>query len=103
MSLFGFSLVETDTLNRIEVKLVKLLEGQKLIMATQKDEVTLLNSIATEVGGIGDGIDALETALANAGNTTPEVDAALADLQAKVDSVQAKLPAQTTSTSPPAA
>lgn len=73
-------------------------------MATQKDEAAQLAAITDEINNIAAGIGALEAALASAGGTTPEVDAALANLKTAADAALSKLPAPPTPTpSPPPA
>jgi len=71
--------------NRIERKLDNILRGQQYIMATQTElaeQLTEIKSNLTEAfGELSAKITALEEALANAGQTTPEVDAALADVK----------------------
>lgn len=64
----------------------------KKIMATQTQHATDLAALTLLVQGIGTKVDALKTALANAGNTTPEVDAAMADLTNAVSTVNSSLP-----------
>ena len=72
--------------NRIERKLDNILRGQQYIMATQTELAEQLTEIKTNLteafGELSAKITALEEALANAGQTTPEVDAALADVKA---------------------
>jgi len=71
--------------NRIERKLDNILRGQQYIMATQTELAEQLTEIKTNLteafGELSAKITALEEALANAGQTTPEVDAALADVK----------------------
>lgn len=64
------------------------------IMATQAQLVEDLNAVSAQVAKIGTESTAtlqkvtdLEAAIANAGNTTPEVDAAMAALKAQVQVV----------------
>lgn len=75
--------------------------NQKLdkIMGNQADEAVTLQGIADDLLKVKTGIDALKqsvadltAALANA-QTTPEVDAALANVQANLAQVDADLPA----------
>src|ERR1044071_9396933 len=62
----------------------RLTRKVKQIMATQQELATKLNSIGDELDKafkeITDAVQALKDALANAGNSTPEVDAAVARL-----------------------
>lgn len=66
----------------------------RYIMATQTELLKALNDVAGKLGKIGTEtkalllkIDELNQALANAGNTTPEVDEALSNLQAQAGAV----------------
>lgn len=70
-----------------------------IIMGNQADEAVMLQAIADDLLKVKTGIDALKqsvadltAALANA-QTTPEVDAALANIQANLAQVDADLPA----------
>lgn len=72
---------------------------ERKIMSTQAELASSLQSVTAKVDKIGgetrtllQKIDDLTTAVQNAGNTTPEVDAALAALQAQVDVVDNLVP-----------
>ena len=71
--------------NRLNQKLDNILRGQQYIMATQAELAEQLRTIKTDLdealGELLSKITALEDALANAGNSTPEVDAAMADVK----------------------
>ena len=54
-----------------------------------------LNVIATNVATIGDGVVALKAAVAAAGGTTPEVDAALESVATSVANIVSILPSST--------
>lgn len=69
------------------------------IMSTQAELASSLTAISEQVAKIGvesgktlEKVTALEDALRNAGNTTPEVDAALAALKAQVQIVDDLVP-----------
>jgi uncharacterized protein YoxC len=69
------------------------------LMSTQADHAAALKAVAEQVDKIGSEtrallgkVDELTTALNNAGQTTPEVDAALAALQAQVAVVDDLVP-----------
>lgn len=68
-------------------------------MSTQAELASSLTAISEQVAKIGvesgktlEKVTALEDALRNAGNTTPEVDAALAALKAQVQIVDDLVP-----------
>jgi hypothetical protein len=70
---------------------------EKRIAMTNDQILAKLNAIATNVATIGDGVVALKAAVAAAGGTTPEVDAALESVETSVANVLATIQA------PPAA
>lgn len=76
----------TERLAELSHELRELKEGQKNIMGSQADEATALNALADQLTKANTEIQAaiadLKTQIANAGNTTPEVDAALARVTA---------------------
>ena len=79
--------------------LILILERLEYLMATQAELATLLlavtdtlTKIGTETQSLLAKIDDLAAALAAAGATTPEVDAALAALQAQAAAVDSLVP-----------
>lgn len=85
-------LVSVDELTAINERLDK-------IMATQTEHAQKLQELATKVAKIGDEtakslelIKTLKDAQANAGNTSPEVDAATAALEAQLSKVDDMVP-----------
>lgn len=65
-----------------------IIEQNKAIIMTQAEELALLQAMKVQnekaKAEILSKISALETAVANAGNTSPEVDSALADLKTSI-------------------
>lgn len=78
----------------LEFHLLK--EQNKAIIMTQAEELALLQALKVQnekaKGEILAKIATLETAVANAGNTSPEVDAALADLKTSIQSTDDIVP-----------
>jgi hypothetical protein len=74
-----------------------LLHIERRIAMTNDQILAKLNAIATNVATIGDGVVTLKAAVAAAGGTTPEVDAALDSVETSVANVLATIQA------PPAA
>jgi hypothetical protein len=74
-----------------------LLYLERRIAMTNDQLLSQLNTIATNVAAIGDGVVALKAAVAGAGGTTPSVDAALESVATSVANVLATIQA------PPAA
>jgi hypothetical protein len=79
--------------------LAEILDLKEILMTTQAELATSLTEIAATVTKVGDETRALivkigdlEAAIATAGNTTPEVDAALAALRDQVAVVDALVP-----------
>jgi hypothetical protein len=72
-----------------------LLYLERRIAMTNDQILTQVTTIAAGVATIGDGVVALKDAVAAAGGTSPEVDAALNALAASVANVVAILPAPT--------
>ncbi len=86
--------MDHEELRHIRHSLEHINQRLEKIMATQAELAKDLTAISEHVAKIGTETSAtlqkvtdLETALANAGNTTPEVDAALAALKAQVQVV----------------
>ncbi len=50
-------------------------------MATQAEELAELQDLKTRLENLKIAIDALQTAITNAGNTTPEIDQAFQDVR----------------------
>ena|SRR5438876_8251875 len=76
----------------IITQLEKIMQSQAQLaadLATVKDQVV---KIGTETRTLLDKIDTLTAAVVNAGNTTPEVDTALADLKAQAQIVDDLVP-----------
>lgn len=85
----------------------QILAKETRIMATQAELLASLTDLNSTVQGIGAGVDKvgtetqtlvqkvadLEAAIANAGGTTPEVDAALAAVKESADAVASKVKA----------
>ncbi len=79
--------------------LAEILDLKEIIMATQAELSASLSEIAANVAKVGDEtraliakIGELEAAIVTAGNTTPEVDAALQALRDQVAVVDALVP-----------
>lgn len=79
--------------------LTQILEGVRTIMATQAELAQALNDLTAQVAKIGTETSAtlqkvteLEAALAAAGGTTPEVDAALAALKTQAQATDDLVP-----------
>ena len=93
---------EGDVVKLLKLILVALKDIQKelkLIMATNAELKADLDAVSAQVAKIGTETSAtlqkvtdLENALANAGGTTPEVDAAMAALKAQVQLVDDLVP-----------
>ncbi len=71
----------------ILTKLEKLMASQAELAASLETVSAQVAKIGTETAGLLAKVTDLEAAIANAGNTTPEVDAALAALRAQVQVV----------------
>lgn len=78
-------------LNAIEEQNKIIIHQQKKIIMTQQELAQALNDVSTQLdkvfGEITAEIQKLEDAINNAGGTTPEVDAALTSLKAKVQTL----------------
>lgn len=85
-----------EVLEGVKEKLDHLIKHQHQIMSTQAELAAQLSEVAAQVEKAKAEITAkiadLETAIGNAGNTTPEVDAALAALKASVQGVDDIVP-----------
>lgn len=68
-------------------------DGQRILnllekmMATQEEFLALVNGLTTEVTNIATAVQALVTAQAASGNTTPAEDAAVAGLKTALDNL----------------
>ena len=89
-------------LKEIKHLLLQLLTKEQTIMENQDQEALDIQAMADQVKVIISGIQALETALTAAGNTTPAVDTALANLKANIADATALLPAALAPTPTPA-
>ncbi len=76
----------------------QLIRKVDTIMATQAElaedlrtQAAKIDKIGTETDGLKASIADLEQALLNAGNTTPEVDAAMADVKSRLQAVDDKV------------
>lgn len=76
--------LEPISLFKIFLKLNKIMASQAELAQALVDLKTQLTKVAGEITGQ---IQALEDALANAGGTTPEVDAALAEVKTAVQAL----------------
>ena len=72
-----------------------LLYLERRIAMTNDQVLAQLNTVATGVATIGDGVVALKAAVAAAGGTTPEVDAALNAVATSVANIVSILPSAT--------
>ncbi len=86
-------------LNRIESKIDALTKKVDKIMATQTQHALDLKAVTDQVAKIGvetgktlQKVTDLEALLAAGGNTTPEVDAAMADLKAQAQKTDDMVP-----------
>jgi len=83
-------------LDKLSQKIDFLTEKTKIILMTQAEELQLLRDLKAQnekaKAEILAKIQALEDAIANQGNTSPEVDAALADLKASIQSTDDIVP-----------
>lgn len=91
MSLFGFSLVETARLNRIEHHLTNITAALVIIMATQKEAAAQLKAANDSLSKIGGETGTLLTEIEKlkeiiAGGEQPVIP----ELQAQLDIVSAK-------------
>lgn len=99
----GFVLRNCDP--KLDANLKQIKQKLDTIMATQQELAQQLRDVIAQnekarveiLGKIAD----LEDALANSGNTTPEVDAALADLKASVQADDDIVPDAPPTTEPP--
>lgn len=78
-------------LDRIERVLLQIIRGEVIILGTQKVEAATLTAIAGHLSDVGDQVAALETAVNNLDNTSPEVDAALEALKTSVTKIDTAL------------
>lgn len=83
------SLAEIHALLKMQSLLLhRVLKRQEIILETQAQEAIELNAIATDLGAVAEAIKQLEAAQ-TAGNTTPDVDTAVANLKAAVANIHA--------------
>jgi hypothetical protein len=83
-------------LDKLSQKIDFLTEKTKIILMTQAEELQLLRDLKAQnekaKAEILAKIQALEDAIANGGATTPEIDAALADLKTSIQSTDDIVP-----------
>ena len=102
----NFHVFEADEVKALLDMPTQLSEFMKEIRMNEADLKTKLDAIhttlvadqtaiAAKFTAMQASIDTLTAAVANAGSTTPEVDAALADVQSSADALAALVPAPT--------
>jgi hypothetical protein len=78
--------------------LIYLIELERQNTMTNDELLTKLGTVASGLSTIGDGVVALKAAVAAAGGTTPEVDAALEGVATSVANIVSILPTAATPT-----